>query len=145
MEEFCGRTPACRWPAPASFRQLFCWKESFLLLSPHSCTTAREAASRPKILVPFIPDVGRLCVHSTPRARIVTCLFLSSWSRRDPSKWRQSVYFVAPAIFQLRFQRICLSCCGLSCPSTQLPIESHEVVCLLKLSAECLFRNQSAP
>ena len=45
---------------------------------------------------------------------------------------RQSVYFVASALFQcsmpLGFQRSSSSCCGLSRPSTQVPKESHEPV-----------------
>ena len=52
---------------------------------------------------------------------------------------RQSVHFMASAIFQcsvqLQVQAGSSSCCGLSCPSAQLPLQSREpVACVWTLS-----------
>ena len=130
-----------------------------------------------------LPDVDHFCVYSPSRATHRDAgfhlLYFGTRSRQVkeetladsdppiPAAASICVLRVASSIFQcsvqLRFQGSPSGCCGLSCPSARLPIQSPEPVpcvqmlfravsqvsfCLPELSdmfsARCLFRNQLA-
>ena len=148
-KELCGCTPAWRCPAPASFRQLLCCAEEDHFYPFHHIHVQR--LERRQIRLEFslrFPNVDHFCVHCPTRARHRNVRFHLFFIRAVPrqvkeetladpdalpaEQLRQSVYFMASALFQrfvqLRFQRHSSSCCVLSRPSAQLPIQSQEPV-----------------
>ena len=83
----------------------------------------------------------------SPAPSIVTWVFISSCSRRDPRRWKKrrcvlrGFFHLSNALcVQLRFQGSPSSCCGLSCPSLQLPIQGREPVPCVQVLFRAVFQ-----